>query len=88
MIYKFEIDDIKFCERADPSLCQRTMKELLVFRNKKERKSEGYKLLEKGWSMLLADMEFAQKDVEGLCGTAFASLPQDYGGELVILRMK
>ena len=79
IIYKFEVDDINFSERARNEVCKEHLeKELLAVRNLKERQADECKLLEKGWSMVLDDMEFAQEAVQDLCGTALATLRNDH----------
>lgn len=77
VVYRFEIDDVNFYEKARNELCKEKLeKELVVVKNLQERQAEGMKLMKKGWGMVLDDMEFAHEAVKDMCGSALAVLPE------------
>lgn len=75
VVYRFEIDDINFCERARNGLCKEQLeKELVIVKSQNERQSERARSLKKGWSMVLDDMKFVHKAVKDMCGGALCMI--------------
>jgi hypothetical protein len=79
LAYRFEVDDINFIDRArNEHRREELEEEILVVKASRNREIELRKRLEKGWNMLLNEMENTQQGVEDMCGGALASLPADY----------
>jgi hypothetical protein len=72
MEYKFEVDDTNFIKRGKNEFKVEELEEKNIIQKKT------MKLLHKGWTMLLQDMENTQEVAENLCGRALAALPTNY----------